>query len=221
MKKIITSAFCSVVLLTMAGGKIAQAEEVSLIVDDMENTNLVNSFNNIQPDIDAEIVSDEGEDYLNAPLLNLNDDTNRYSTEESANARVIVAKWWQIESKTSDGITYGGWRNGPSGKGAARLSATNSNTTNRSVTSSISGDAPIGKGKIGTSLGITIGESKSFGVSYSIDIPKNKRQQIIFRPVYKVTKVKQRYYVAGTKTSTVKTATVKSFSHWDYSKKTL
>lgn len=219
MKKIITGIFCSTVLLIMASGSIVQAEET---FDEMENTNLVDIFNhNIQPDIDAKIISDEGESYLNAPVLNLSEDTSEYSSEDNINTRVIVAKWWKIESKTSAGVSYGGWRNGPSGKGAARLSATNSNTTNRSVTSSISGDVPIGKGKVGSSLGITIGESKQFGVSYSIDIPKNKRQQIIFRPVYKVTKVKQRYYVAGSKTNTVKTATVKSFSHWDYSKKTL
>ncbi|WEG74372.1 hypothetical protein OL234_10730 (plasmid) [Vagococcus intermedius] len=91
---------------------------------------------------------------------------NYYSSEDNINTRIIVAKWWKIESKTSGGISYGGWRNGPSGKGKARLSATNSNTTNHSITSSISGDMPIGKGKIGSSLGITIGESKQFGVSY-------------------------------------------------------
>lgn len=219
MKKIIIGAFCSTVLLIMASGSIVHAEDT---LDDMENTSLVDSLNNnVQPDADAEIISDEGADYLNAPLLNLTEDTNQYSSEEYINTRIIVIKWWEIESKTSAGVSYGAWRNGPSGKGTGRLSATNSNTTNRSVTSSVSGDIPIGKGKIGSSLGITIGESETFGVSYSIDIPKNIRQQIIFRPVYKHTTVKQRHYVAGAKTNTVKTATVKSFSHWDYSKKTL
>lgn len=218
MKKFILSIFYSAALLIIANGIIVQANDLNDL-GDITAADFIKD--DIQPDIDAEITSDEGETYLNAPVLNLSEDTNEYFSEDSINTRVVLTRWWKIESKTSGGLSYGGWRNGPSGKGAARLSVSNSNTTNRSVTSSISGDMPVGKKKIGASLGITIGESKTFGVSYSIDIPKNKRQQIIFRPVYKVTKVKQRYYVSGSKTNTVKTATVKSFSHWDYSKKTL
>lgn len=171
----------------------------------------------ILPDQDAPIVSSEGEDYLGAPVINLDEDA-----KPQVSTRLIIPHWWQIESKTKvPGYSYGSWRNGPSGKGKARLTASNSNTTNRAVTATISGDYPIGKGKIGSSVGVSIGESKQYGVSYSIDIPAGKRQQIIFRPVYKSVKVVQRLYSAGGKSNTTKTATVKYFSHWDYSFKTL
>lgn len=186
------------------------------------------STNNVQaetilPDEDAPIISSEGQAYLDAPLINLTEDTVLDSLDNSPiNSRGAIIYTWKVESKKADsGVTYGGWREGPSGKGKATLTANNSNTTNRSATATISGDYPIGKGKIGSSLGISIGESKSYGVSYSIQIPAGKRQQIIFSPVYKTTKVKQRMYAMGIKSDTVKTATVKTFSHWDYSYKTL
>lgn len=174
----------------------------------------------IQPDIDAPIFSDEIGNINEAPLINLEDDPTEYTVENS-NSRAVLIRSWKIDSKKSAGTTTGGWRAGPSGRGKATLSATNSNTNNRSVTATISGDAPIGASKIGASLGINIGTSKSYGVSYSISIPKGKRQQIIFRPVYKLTSVKQRLYINGAKTNTIKTATVKSFSNWDYSFKTI
>ncbi|MFD2306461.1 hypothetical protein [Enterococcus termitis] len=176
----------------------------------------------IHPDSDAPISSDEGASYLDIPEINLDEDIKEYEVEvPSPKARAAFVIIWKIESKTASGTSYGPWRNGPSGKGKATLSANNSNTSSRSVSSSISGDYPIGKGKIGASLGITIGQSKTYGVSYSRAIPAGKREQIIFRPVYKLTKVKQRKYLAGTKTNTTQTATVKSFSHWDYSFKSI
>ncbi|MBO0467689.1 hypothetical protein [Enterococcus plantarum] len=176
----------------------------------------------IRPDSDASILSDEGAGYLDVPEINLDDDFKEYETDVSSpQARAAFLITWKIESKKSSGTSYGPWRKGPSGKGKATLSANNSNTSSRSVSSSISGDYPIGKGKIGASLGITIGQSKTYGVSYSRLIPAGKREQIIFRPVYKLTKIKQRKYLAGTKTNTTQTAMVKSFSHWDYSFKSI
>ncbi|MCA5013633.1 MULTISPECIES: hypothetical protein [unclassified Enterococcus] len=211
MKKVFLTSLISGIFLLSLGAVSANAEE---IVSDIDSA----VTEKILPDPDAPITSDEGASYLDIPEINLDESLVEQPT---TNTRLIVAKWWSIESKTSAGNTYGPWRNGPSGKGKATLSATNSNTSNRSVSASISGDYPIGKGKIGSSVGVTIGESKTYGVSYSRVIPAGKKEQIIFRPVYKMTKVKQRQYVAGAKTNTVKTATVKSFSHWEYSFKSI
>jgi len=203
MKKIILVS--TLILFTIGGARLVNAEEIF-------------------PDENAPIVSDEGAPYLNTAntILDLEEDLEEYPIEnKNPNSRLIMYTYYKIESKTSAGTSMGPWRDGPSGKGQATIAATNGNTKNRSVTSSISGDYPIGKGKIGASLGVTIGSSESFSVSYSRVIPKGKREQIIFRPVYKLTKVKQRLYTQGVPQKTVSTATVKSFSHWDYSFKTI
>ena len=213
-KSIVTTMLTAIIastVFTVFGGAVAYAK-----AETMEETNEL-----ILPDENAPIFSDEGAEYLNIPEINLDNDTNLYSEGTQVNTRVAQYRMWRIESKTSAGTSYGAWRNGPSGKGKPTLSATNSNTSSRSVSSSISGSYPIGADKIGASLGITIGQSKTYGVSYSINIPAGKRQQIIFRPVYKSTKVVQREYISGVKTKTTKTATVKTFSHWDYSFKNL
>lgn len=201
----------STVLLTVSGNTITYADTESK----EEDTEI------ILPDENAPIFSDEGAAYLDVSEINLDNDSNFYSEESKVNGRVAQYRMWRIESKTSGGASYGSWRNGPSGKGKATLNCTNSNTSNRSVSSSISGSSPVGANKIGASLGITIGQSKTYSVGYSIEIPAGKRRQIIFRPVYKLTNVKQREYVAGVKTSNIKTATVKTFSHWDYSYRNL
>ena len=150
-----------------------------------------------------------------------NDSTNLQINALNIKPKVAQYRMWRIETKQSAGTEKGAWRNGPSGKGKATLNATNSNTSNRSVTSTISGNFPKKKKAIGASLGITIGESKTYSVGYSIEIPQGKRRQIIFRPIYKKTKVVQREYIGGVKTKNTKTAVVKSFSHWDYSYKNL
>ncbi|MFD1900318.1 hypothetical protein GQR36_10435 [Enterococcus termitis] len=103
----------------------------------------------IHPDSDAPISSDEGASYLDIPEINLDEDIKEYEVEvPSPKARAAFVIIWKIESKTASGTSYGPWRNGPSGKGKATLSANNSNTSSRSVSSSISGDYPIGKGKL-------------------------------------------------------------------------
>lgn len=132
---------------------------------------------------------------------------------------------WKISSKKSAGYSKGAWRNGPVGKGKAKLTAKNSNTTKRTIKATVSGSYPIGKGKIGASVGATIDKTNEYTVSYTINIPKGKKQQIIFRPVYKLTKVNQRKYEKvgniTQATKIYKTATVSTFSHWEYSHKTV
>ena len=149
-KSIVTTMLTAIIastVFTVFGGAVAYAK-----AETMEETNEL-----ILPDENAPIFSDEGAEYLNIPEINLDNDTNLYSEGTQVNTRVAQYRMWRIESKTSAGTSYGAWRNGPSGKGKATLSATNSNTSSRSVSSSISGCYPIGADKIGASLGITIG----------------------------------------------------------------
>lgn len=123
---------------------------------------------------------------------------------------------YKITSKKVTSHGYNKYRKGPSGRGPATLTMSKSSSVNTSFTSTISGDYPIGKGKIGASLGITIGATKTYGVTYSVKIPKKKKKQIIFRPRYKVYTVKQRTYANGQPTYKYKTAKVKAFENWDY-----
>lgn len=176
------TAIVATTLFIAFGGAVTYAK-----AETMEETNEL-----ILPDENAPIFSDEGAEYLNVPEINLDNDTILYLEDTQVNTRIAQYRMQRIESKTSAGTSYGAWRKGPSGKGKATLSATNSNTSSRSVSSSISGNYPIGADKIGASLRITIEQSKTYGVSYSISIPAGKRQQIIFRPVYKSTQVVQR-----------------------------
>ncbi|MBC1210599.1 hypothetical protein [Listeria booriae] len=144
------------------------------------------------------------------------------------NAKAIIyttETYWKITSKKKTGTSTGAWRNGPSGKGPSALNINQSTTKDISVTNSISGSYPVGKGTIGSSLGITIGTSKTYGTSYTVTVPKGKKYLIIYRPVYNVYTVKQqKYYRTGSITQasgTYSTATVKSFNHWDYSWKSI
>lgn len=139
-KSIVTTMLAAIVattVFTAFSGAITYAN-----AETMEETTEL-----IFPDENAPIVSDEGADYLDVPEINLDNDTNLYSEDSQVNTRVAQYRMWRIESKTSAGTSYGAWRNGPSGKGKATLSATNSNTSSRSVSSSISGDYPIGTKK--------------------------------------------------------------------------
>ena len=169
-----------------------------------------------------------GIDYLESeiPQVNLSPDKTIYPDLTDNNSRMLRSKasrmlrskaiGWEIYSKKAISTHYGAWRDGPSGRGPSRLSINSSTTFNRAFTNSISGSYPIGEGQVGASLGVTIGKAKTYGTSYSIKIPKGKRQQIIFRSVYKRYEVKQRYYAKGTLTGKKATCYVDVFSHWDY-----
>lgn len=131
--------------------------------------------------------------------------------------------YWKYESSKMVGYVNGDWRNGPSGKGACSLSLSQTSSKEKNVTASISGNYPVGKGNIGAAIGVTIGESKTFGTSYSISVPKGKTQQIVFRAIYKKTEIVQRqWFKTGAlsgKTSKTAIAYVTSFDHWEYSYK--
>jgi len=130
---------------------------------------------------------------------------------------------WEITSKTVDSNTYGAWRTGPTGKGPATVSMSQSSSLNISFTNTISGSYTIGKTAISESLGITIGTSETYGTSYAINIPDNSTRTIIYRPKIRTYKVVSKHYrypvgVYANRTA-IKTETsyVDSFSGWDYS----
>lgn len=156
--------------------------------------------------------------------LNLEIDDREYTEDSGVQPCTDGRYVWKVTSKTTVSYPYGSYRNGPSGKGPGIVSLTNSNTTNRSVTNTISGSY-TSVGTIASSLGVTIGKSKTYSASYSINVPSGKRYQIIFRPQYKRIKVVQTQYykIDGyeTKTGQTKTSYVNVFQNWDYSWKQL
>lgn len=123
---------------------------------------------------------------------------------------------YKITKKEVWGRGWGSFRNGPSGRGPSTLSINQSKTLNRSFTNTLSGEFPIGKGKIGTSLGVEIGVAETYGTSSSIPVEAGKRKQIIYRPEYVQYRVTQRMYVNGIATNVYKYAYVNVFEDWDY-----
>ncbi|HHW95439.1 MAG TPA: hypothetical protein GX736_05900 [Mogibacterium sp.] len=128
--------------------------------------------------------------------------------------------YWKVTSKKVASYPYGGWRKGPSGKGPAKISLTNSQGYNYSVTNTISGSY-TSVATIESALNVTIGKAKTYSASYSVNVPKGNRYQIIYRPQFKRYKVVQTQYYRidgySTKTGKTKTCYVKIFSNWDYS----
>lgn len=129
--------------------------------------------------------------------------------------------YWRVTSKTVVGYPYGGWRNGPSGRGPATISIgkASSSSYDFSVTNTITGSY-TSAWSIAQALGVTIGKSKTYSVSYSLNVPRGKKYQIRYRPQFKKYKVVQTQYYKidgkAHKTGT-KTSYVKVFSNWDYS----
>ncbi len=113
---------------------------------------------------------------------------------------------------------------GPSGKGPGTITLSNAKGYNFNVTNTISGSY-TSVGAIASSLGVTIGKSKTYSTSYSVKVPNGKRYQIIYRPQFKVYKVieTEYYRIDGydTKTGRTKTSYVSVFSNWDYSWKSI
>lgn len=171
----------------------------------------------------------EQKDYYNvgeSPQVNLNTDDTLYPVEQTSTGKFSPKELspiysYKITSKTVSGYAYGGWRQGPSGWGISHLTLNNSTATSISFQTSISGSYPIGKGQIGSSLGVTIGKTSQYGTSYSYDIPKGEHAQIIYRSHYKIIKVVQREYINGFASQTYKTAYVHVFVNWDYNHKKL
>jgi len=156
--------------------------------------------------------------------IDLGEDNNEYIDSADIQLRTDGYYYWKVESKKLISYNYGGWRNGPSGKGPGTVTLSNSSGVNRSVTNTISGSYTK-VSDISASLGVTIGVSKTYTTSYSVTVPSGKRYQIIYRPRYKYYKIVQRKYYKidghSSKTSNTKTCYVKVFANWDYSWKKL
>lgn len=144
--------------------------------------------------------------------------------ESKRGARVVSSYYyyWQIYSKTKVN-TYGAWRNGPSGKGPAKLTLNNSTSSGISYNNNVSGSYPVGIGSLSANLGFQVTKSNSQSVSYMISIASGQRKRIIYRPRLERYTVNQRLYKVdswkGTKTYTgmTQTAYVNKFVGWDYS----
>lgn len=96
----------------------------------------------------------------------------------------------------------------------------------KSYTNTITGNYTIGKQKIANSLGVTIGQAKTYGTSYSISLGNGQRKTIIVRPKIKTYKVISTYYrypvgtTGSKKAMKTETSYVKVFNNWDYSWRT-
>ena len=126
-----------------------------------------------------------------------------------------VPTYWEVVSKTLTGIVYGTWRDGPSGYGPATLSFNDSTFVDRSVTNTISGSYP-GLASIQNSLNITIGVSNAPNISYSLQIPADKHEQILYRPCYNVYKIAEQQFFKGLPYGPTATSTVDAFNRWNY-----
>lgn len=152
--------------------------------------------------------------------VDLSEDTTEYKDTTEIQPRTDGYYYWSVTSKSVVSNPYGDWRTGPSGKGPATLSFTNSSTYSRSVTNTISGSY-TSVSTIASSLGVTIGTAKTYSASYSVSVPSGKRYQIKYRPQFKRYKVVQTQYYKidgySSKTGSTKTCYVNVFSNWDYS----
>ncbi|WP_312668413.1 hypothetical protein [Tissierella praeacuta] len=175
-----------------------------------------NNIDTIHPDSD-----------INHINLNVDDETKVYTQDYSDDSNIkpygpIIEYVWEITSKEIYRKTFGEWRDGPTGEGPGSVSINDSNIIDRNFTATINGEYPMGTGKIGLSLGVDIGKSKSYGTEYTITLDKDEIKTITFRPKINVYKVVQTYYkvnsYTGEKTALdKKTAYVDVFNNWDYS----
>ncbi|MDD4371966.1 MAG: hypothetical protein PHD56_12965 [Anaerostipes sp.] len=149
----------------------------------------------------------------------LSEDNNEYVIPTENKQRSDGYYYWKVTSKSVVSHPYGSYRNGPSGKGKATLTLSNSSTFSRTVTNTISGSY-TSTGTIASSLGVSIGIAKTHSTSYSVSVPARKKYQIIYRPRYKKYKVVQTQYHRmdgySSKTGSTKTCYVKVFENWDY-----
>lgn len=147
---------------------------------------------------------------------------NNRELEDSNVRHVGFSVFHRIKTSYASGVRYGGWREGPSGRGPANLSINSSYGVNFSFTSSISGSYPIGISSISAHLGFGVNVNIVYGASYSIYIPSGHMRTIWFRPKYKVHTVVQELVQRDNRThkeTVLRTSYgyVKEFVGWDYS----
>ncbi len=167
-------------------------------------------------------------DFDEIEKIDLSIDNTEYLIQEGKMSRAYYAPYdtVKIKSKEYSSSTFGDWRIGATGTGPASLSINDSTSINRSFTATINGSTKVGESTLGASLGVTIGQTKTYGTAYSISIASGERKTIIFRPkivTYKVTEeittytynsTYNAYMPYSTKTNIVY---VNTFDNWDYS----
>lgn len=123
--------------------------------------------------------------------------------------------YWTVESKTNLGTVYGSWRLGPQGAGPGTVSVSKTDTVTNTISGSYTSVADIS-----ASLGVSIGKSEAYTVSYQLQVPTGKTYQIKYRPLFYKYKVvqKQYYKIDGysTPTSNTKTCYVQAFYDWGF-----
>lgn len=219
INRILATTMASVIIsLSIASTTYALEDENYTESEVSDNIELYNELKEDNPEYLKKLLDI---DYLEneIPKVDLSEDNTLYPDVNSSVRSTSLG--WKIHSKKLVSTNYGGWRNGPSGTGPATLGINKGSIANLSYTNTISGTYPIGVASIGSSLGVTIGKSKTYSSSYSISIAKGQRKMIIFRPRYKTYQVVQRYYAKGSFTGKTATATVKVFDNWDFSTKNL
>lgn len=164
-----------------------------------------------EPAIDSEVRSEK-----------LGEDFQEYDIQKQSEGVVPFSQgyyFWKVTSKSVVGYPYGAWRNGPTGRGPATLSFTNSSGYSRSVTNTISGSY-TSISTISASLGVSIGVTRTYSVTYSVNVPKGSTYQIRYRPQFKRYKVVEtQYYKIDGYTRKVgqKISYVDAFYNWNYS----
>lgn len=155
-------------------------------------------------------------EYLHKDSEVKNVDLSSDSSEYGIQPQTDGYYYWAVESKTSQGTTYGSWRLGPQGAGPGTVTVNKTDT----VTNTISGSY-TSVGDISASLGATIGKSQSYSVQYSLPVPSGKTYQIKYRPLFTKYKVVQRQYYRidgySSSTNNTKTCYVEVFYDWGFS----
>lgn len=174
---------------------------------------VVPSFASTYDPSEVEIIQEPGQVIQNPYEVNPN---TIYEPNE------LYSYGWEVTSTSAYANKFGAWRDGPTGTGPASLDINQSKQINRTFTNTITGDYSIGKAKISTTLGVTIGETKTYGTSYRVPIAQNETKTIIYRPKIRTYKVVSTYfrYPMGTTGNPValktETSYVDTFVDWDY-----
>ncbi|WMM24593.1 hypothetical protein RBU61_16920 [Tissierella sp. MB52-C2] len=128
------------------------------------------------------------------------------------------ATFWQVESKTLVGTSYGSYRNGPQASNGITASMSKMTGTSIQYQHVLSGNYGD-KLKIGNSFGVTFGKNYSQTSSFSHTAPKNRTIRLRYRPYYNKYKVVERQYTRldgkSIKTNTTRTSYAEIFQNWD------
>ena len=132
---------------------------------------------------------------LSTPALALEAPKSGPNSSNSIEPKNMYDYAWKVEKVEDYGpITYGSWREGPTGRGPGSLSITDSTTVSFTFTNTITGQYSIGLSSIEAAVGCEIGIELTHAADYTITLGDNVRKTIIFRPKLQVVKVTTEYW---------------------------